>query len=134
MFVEPSSLSSAPYLYINKAGQPNVPKIPKSAPYPFVKPAIPPQPVPYKSKLEDYTIRENHLSQKRHSPPPAPENDINRMDASAATADKLTGSTSSGRGDLHRQDGVDVPRPQGTPRPRGTEDNESEADTKTFSR
>jgi hypothetical protein len=128
MFVEPSSLSSAPYLYINKAGQPNVPKIPQSAPYPFVKPAVPP-PLPYKSKLEDYTIRENHLSQKRHTPP-APENDINRMDA-AATADRLTGSSSS---NLNRQDGAEVPRPQGTPKPHGTEDNESEADTNTFSR
>ena len=132
VFVEPSSLSSAPYLYINQAAQPNVPKIPKSAPYPFVKPAPPPTASAYKSKLEDYTVHLDHLSQKRHIPP-SPENDINRMDAvaaaAAATAEKLT----SDNADHHRQDDV-VPRPQGTPRPRSAEDSEGEADTNSFSR
>jgi hypothetical protein len=141
VFVEPSSLNSLPYLYVNKANTPNVPKIPKTAPYPFVKPAASPSPSSlssppaYRSKLEDYTVQVGHLSQKRHTPP-APNNDINRMDSSGAAEGKPT-SIKVGQDEAELRQwpaGSGVPRPPGTPRPRTAEDSESEADTNTFAR
>jgi len=146
VFVEPSSLSAAPYLYINKVTTPNVPKIPKSAPYPFVKPAVPPESStsPYRSKLEDFTLPAGHLSQKRHTPP-APDNDINRMDSTGLAvrgklvalnddANMSTLPSSESEEDEREVKGphVSIPRPPGTPRPRDAEDSQGEADT--FSR
>ncbi len=151
VFVEASSLSSAPYLYINKVTSPNVPKIPKSVPYPFVKPAAPPLPLtpdsstaPYRSKLEDFTLPAGgHLSQKRHTMPATDINDINRMDSTGLAVSgkyvSMNGNTSTPPPlDDQQEEGVEggrqgsIPRPPGTPRPQDAEDSHGEADT--FSR